>query len=127
MSVKMITAENAPEALGPYSHATIAGGFVYVSGQIPIDPKTGEMVEGIEAQTKQSLENCKSILKSCDAELSDVTKVAIFIKDMNQFSIINGIYGEYFSEHKPARGCIEVARLPKDSLIEIEMIAYIGK
>lgn len=127
MSLKMITAENAPKALGPYSHAVVAGGFAFVSGQIPIDPKTNTIVEGIEAQTRQSLENCVAILKSCGATVKDVVKAGIFISDMNNFGAINEVYGEYFSEHKPARACVEVARLPKDVMVEIEMIAYIGE
>lgn len=127
MSVKMINAENAPEALGPYSHATIAGGFVYVSGQIPINANTGLVDDSIEHQTKQSLENCITILTACGAQLEDVTRVGIFIQDMNQFSIINEIYGQYFKTHKPARACVEVSRLPKDVMIEIEMTAYIGE
>ena len=127
MSLKMITAENAPEALGPYSHAVVAGGFACVSGQIPIDPKTNTIVEGIEAQTRQSLENCVAILKSCGATVKDVVKAGIFISDMNNFGAINEVYGEYFNEHKPARACVEVARLPKDVMVEIEMIAYIGE
>lgn len=127
MSLKMITAENAPEALGPYSHAVVAGGFTFVSGQIPIDPKTNTIVEGIEAQTRQSLENCVAILKSCGATVKDVVKAGIFISDMNNFGAINEVYGEYFSEHKPARACVEVARLPKDVMVEIEMIAYVGE
>ena len=127
MSLKMITAENAPEALGPYSHAVVAGGFAFVSGQIPIDPKTNTIVEGIEAQTRQSLENCVAILKSCGATVKDVVKAGIFISDMNNFGAINEVYGEYFNEHKPARACVEVARLPKDVMVEIEMIAYSGK
>lgn len=127
MSLKMITAENAPEALGPYSHAVVAGSFAFVSGQIPIDPKTNTIVEGIEAQTRQSLENCVAILKSCGATVKDVVKAGIFISDMNNFGAINEVYGEYFNEHKPARACVEVARLPKDVMVEIEMIAYIGE
>lgn len=127
MSLKMITAENAPEALGPYSHAVVAGGFAFVSGQIPIDPKTNTIVEGIEAQTRQSLENCVAILKSCGATIKDVVKAGIFISDMNNFGAINEVYGEYFNEHKPARACVEVARLPKDVMVEIEMIAYVGE
>lgn len=127
MSLKMIIAENAPEALGPYSHAVVAGGFAFVSGQIPIDPKTNTIVEGIEAQTRQSLENCVAILKSCGATVKDVVKAGIFISDMNNFGAINEVYGEYFNEHKPARACVEVARLPKDVMVEIEMIAYIGE
>lgn len=127
MSLKMITAENAPEALGPYSHAVVAGDFAFISGQIPINPATNEIVSGIEAQTRQSLENCVNILKSCGATVKDVVKAGIFISDMDNFGAINKVYGEYFSDHKPARACVEVARLPKDVMVEIEMIAYIGK
>ena len=127
MSLKVITAKNAPKALGPYSHAILAGDFLFISGQIPINPSTDEIVEGVKEQTKQSLENCIAILSEANAKLSDVVKVSIFISDMNNFSNINEVYGEYFNKHKPARACIEVARLPKDVMVEIEMIAYLGE
>lgn len=124
MSIKTVNTKNAPEALGPYSHATMANGFIFISGQIPIDPKTSEIVSGIENQTEMALANCQAVLKECGASFNDVMKVSIFISDMNNFATINEIYSKYFSEHKPARACVEVARLPKDVMIEIEMTAF---
>lgn len=124
MSVKPIISKNAPAAIGPYSHATIAGGFIFVSGQLPINPLTNTVSDDIKEQTRQSLCNCINIISECGAAVEDVTKVSIYIKDMNQFTSINEVYSEYFSTHKPARVCVEVARLPKDVLVEIDMIAY---
>lgn len=124
MSVNQIISKNAPAAVGPYSHATIAGDFIFVSGQLPINPATNSIPDSVCDQTKQSMDNCLAVINDCGATAKDVTKVTIFIKDMNQFGKINEIYSEYFTDHKPARVCIEVARLPKDALVEIDMIAY---
>ena len=124
MSVNPIISQNAPAAIGPYSHATIAGGFIFVSGQLPINPLTNSIPNDIKEQTRQSLCNCMAIIKDCGGAIEDVTKSTIYIKDMNQFAAINEVYAEYFSTHKPARVCVEVARLPKDVLVEIDMIAY---
>lgn len=124
MSLKAIATEKAPAALGPYSQGIVAGNMIFVSGQLPIDPAVGKIAaESIEDMTKQSLENGKAILENAGASLNDVVKVTIFIKDMNDFAQINGVYAQYFSEHKPARSTVEVARLPLDARIEIEMIA----
>ncbi|GAA0181700.1 RidA family protein [Clostridium sediminicola] len=121
--VKMFNSENAPAAIGPYSHSVILGDVIYVSGQLPVNPKNGEVSQDVCEQAKQSLENCKTILENAGSSLNNVAKATIFIKNMNDFGEINEVYGEYFSEHKPARACVEVARLPKDVLVEIEMIA----
>lgn len=125
MSIKAINSSKAPAAIGPYSHSVLAGNLLFVSGQLPIDPANGEMPQDVQQQTKQSLENCKAILEEAGATLNDVVKATIFIKDMNQFGKINEVYAEYFDEHKPARACVEVARLPKDALVEIEMIVFV--
>lgn len=128
MSKKVISTDKAPRAIGPYSQAIESMGFLFISGQLPSNPDTGNIVaDDIETQTRQSLENIKSILSSVGATLSDVVKTTVFLKDMNQFSKMNGVYQQYFSSNAPARSCIEVSRLPKDALIEIEAIAVIGK
>ena len=124
MSVNPIISPNAPAAIGPYSHAAVAGGFIFVSGQLPINPSTNSISDDIKEQTRQSLSNCIKIINDCGAAIEDVTKATIYIKDMNQFAAINEVYAEFFSSHKPARVCVEVARLPKDVLVEIDMIAY---
>lgn len=124
MSKKMIFSDNAPAALGPYSHAVEANGMLFVSGQVPLVPKTGEVAKGgIKAQTKQSLDNVDAILKEAGYTKYDVVKATIFISDMNEFPIINEVYEAYFESHKPARATVEVARLPKDVGVEIEVIA----
>ncbi|MDU2064048.1 MAG: RidA family protein [Sporomusaceae bacterium] len=121
---KIISTDQAPAAIGPYSQAVKAGGMLYISGQIPVVPATGEVAEGgVEAQTKQSLENVMAILKSEGLTAADVVKTCVFIKDMNDFQKINGVYSQYFTEKAPARACVEVARLPKDVLVEVEAIA----
>ncbi|MGB3366689.1 MAG: RidA family protein [Acidaminobacteraceae bacterium] len=125
MSLKVLNTENAPAAVGPYSQGMQAGNFIYVSGQLPLDAATKEMVkDSIESATRKSLENCKAIVESAGATLNDVVKVEIFLKDMNEFAAMNGVYSEFFTDHKPARACVEVARLPLDAKIEIQMIAY---
>lgn len=122
--VKEIHTRSAPEAIGPYSQGIQAGDFVYVSGQIGIDPATGEVVEGIEAQTKQVMENLKSILKEADTNFSRVAKFTIFLKDMDNFSTVNDIYGSYLEKPYPARATVEVSRLPKDVLVEMDVVVY---
>jgi 2-iminobutanoate/2-iminopropanoate deaminase len=122
MLVKVETS-NAPQAIGPYVQAMEMGDLIFTSGQIPLTP-AGELVgEGIEEQTHQVLKNIQAVLLAAGSDLNHVIKTTLFIKDMNQFQIINRIYAEYFNEHKPARSCVEVARLPKDLLIEMEVIA----
>ncbi|BAA29948.1 137aa long hypothetical protein [Pyrococcus horikoshii OT3] len=122
---EVIFTENAPKPIGPYSQAIKAGNFLFIAGQIPIDPKTGEIVKGdIKDQTRQVLENIKAILEAAGYSLNDVIKVTVYLKDMNDFAKMNEVYAEYFGESKPARVAVEVSRLPKDVLIEIEAIAY---
>lgn len=124
MSKKIIFSDKAPAALGPYSHAVEANGMLFVSGQVPLVPETGEIAEGgIEGQTRQSLANVDAILKEAGYTKYDIVKATIFIKDMNDFPVINKVYEEYLEAHKPARATVEVARLPKDVGVEIEAIA----
>ena len=126
MKKEVLTTKKAPEAIGPYSQAIKAGNLLYTSGQIPIDPATGQIVQGgIEAQTKQVLENINAILVNAGSSFKNVIKTTFFVKDMNDFTTINNIYGQYFKDPYPARSLVEVARLPKDVLIEIEVIALI--
>ncbi|GAB1613775.1 reactive intermediate/imine deaminase [Mammaliicoccus lentus] len=123
--MKSINATNAPEALGPYCHAVVVDNLVFTSGQIPLNQK-GEIVsDDVKVQTEQVIENLKKVLEESGASLNNVVKSMIFIKDMNDFQDINSVYGQYFNEHLPARSCVEVARLPKDVKVEIEMIAKI--
>jgi len=121
---QVISTHKAPGAIGPYSQAIKGNGFVFVSGQLPVDPVSGQFAEGgIVAQTKQSLENVRAILAEAGCTLEDVVKTTVFIQDMNDFAVMNKMYAEYFTRDCPARACIEVARLPKDALVEIEVIA----
>ena len=120
---KIINTENAPAAIGPYSQAVEVNGVVYTSGQLGLDVATGDFPEGVEAQTEASIKNGEAILKSAGLSLSDVFKTLIFIKDMNDFGKVNGVYSQFFSSDFPARSCVEVARLPKDALVEIEFVA----
>jgi len=123
MQKEIISTPNAPAAIGPYSQGIKIGDMVFTSGQIPVNPVTGEIATEIKAATKQSLENVKAILEEAGTSLDKVVKVVVFIKDMNDFAKVNEVYGQYFTENTPARSCVEVARLPKDCLIEIEAIA----
>lgn len=123
--IKYISTNNAPQAIGPYSQAIEAKPFLFTSGQIPLNEK-GELVDGdIKLQTEQVFNNLIAILAERGLTLNDVVKVTVFLKDMNDFTQMNEVYATFFAEHKPARSTIEVARLPKDVLVEIEMIAYI--
>lgn len=122
--MEIVSTENAPKALGPYSQAVKAGGFVWCSGQIPIDPAVNAVTAvGIEAQTRQAIANLKHVLEKAGAGLDKVVKTTVFIKDMNDFAALNAVYAEMFGDAKPARSCVEVARLPKDVLVEIECVA----
>ena len=123
MNKQVIKTDNAPEAIGPYSQGIIVGDFVYTSGQIPINPKTGIMETDIKLATKQSMENIKANLEEVGTSLENVIKTTIFLKDLNDFNVVNEVYATYFNENNPARSCVEVARLPKDAVIEIEAIA----
>lgn len=123
---KIISTTKAPAAIGPYSQAVQAGNTIYVSGQIPFVPETMTLVsEDVKEQTKQALENVKAILEAAGSSLNDVVKASVFVKDINDFAAINEVYGTYFNENKPARALVEVARLPRDVKIEIEVIAVI--
>jgi 2-iminobutanoate/2-iminopropanoate deaminase len=123
---EIISAPKAPAAIGPYSQAVVLGKMVYTSGTIPLVPDTMQIVEGdVQQQTRQVLENLKAVLEAAGSSLDKVVKTTVFIKDMNEFPKINEIYAEYFSSKQPARSTVEVARLPKDVLVEIEAIAYI--
>ena len=126
MAYEVIHSDNAPAAIGPYSQAIKAGNLLFVSGQVPFVPATGEIVEGdVKAQTAQSLKNLQAILKEAGADFSNVVKTTVFIKDMNEFAQVNEVYAEYFGDNKPARACVEVARLPRDVKVEIELIAVL--
>ena len=120
---QIISTEKAPAAIGPYAQGVAAGKLIITSGQLPLDPATGAFPEGIKEQTRQSLTNVKAILEEGGADMKDVIKTTVFIKDMNDFGTINGIYSKYFEKDCPARSCVEVARLPKDVLMEMEAIA----
>jgi len=122
-----VSTSGAPKALGPYSQAIKVGGFVFCSGQIPIDPATNTIeATTIEDQTRQSITNLKNVLEAAGSSLAKVVKTTVFIKDMNDFAALNGVYAEMFGDTKPARSCVEVARLPKDVKVEIECIAELG-
>ena len=122
---KMISTQNAPAAIGPYTQAVLAGGILYISGQIPINPKTGKMAKGIAAETHQVMENLKAILEEAQMTFSNVVKTSIFIKNMDDFGIVNEIYASYFQDGiYPARETIQVAALPKNANIEISMTAH---
>jgi 2-iminobutanoate/2-iminopropanoate deaminase len=119
-----ITTTEAPAAIGPYSQAVKAGNLLFLSGQIPLDPKTGNLVEGgIEAQTRQVFANIGAILKAAGASFDNVVSASVFLADMNQFGKVNEIYATYFSSPAPARATVQVARLPKDCLVEIQVVA----
>ena len=122
--MEIIATDKAPAALGPYSQAIRANGMIYCSGQIPINPATGAIeAKTIEEQTTQSITNLKNVLEKAGSSLAKVVKTTVFIKDMNDFAALNKVYAELFGDTKPARSCVEVARLPKDVLVEIECIA----
>lgn len=126
MNKQIIHTEKAPAAIGPYSQGIKAGNLLFISGQVPFNPETMEIVEGgVEAQTARVLENLKAILAEAGASFENVVKTTVFIKDMNEFGAINEIYANYFGENKPARACVEVARLPRDVRVEIEAIAVV--
>lgn len=123
MDRKIISTDKAPAAIGPYSQAVEVNGLIYTSGMIPVIPETGEIVEGIENQARQALTNVKSLLEAAGSGMDKVIKTTVFIKDMNDFARVNEVYAGFFKGNYPARSCVEVARLPKDVLIEMEAIA----
>ena len=121
-----INSNNAPEAIGPYSQAIRKGNIVFLSGQIPLDPNTMKLVEGIEAQTKQVFENLSEVIKAADASFDDVVKLNIYLTDLSHFALVNEIMKKYFSEPFPARAAIGVASLPKESLVEADGFLVLG-
>lgn len=127
MPKQPIKTPRAPAAIGPYSQAVAAGGFIFVSGQIPLDPTSDEVVEGdVAHQTDRVMRNIRAILDDSGATMGDVVKTTIFLADMNDFAVVNEVYGRYFDAEPPARATIQIARLPKDVLVEIEAIAFVG-
>ncbi len=120
---KVISTDKAPSAIGPYSQAIEINGMVYTSGVIPVNPATGEIPEGVEAQANQAFQNLCNLVEASGSKVENIVKTTVFIKEMNDFGKINEIYKNYFKEPFPARSCVEVARLPKDVLIEIEAVA----
>ena len=125
---EIIRTESAPAAIGPYSQAVRAGGFVFASGQIPLDPATGTMVAGgITEQTEQVMRNLSAVLEAAGTGLDRVVKTTVFLADMNDFAAMNEVYGRYFKENPPARATVQAARLPRDARVEIEVVALAGK
>jgi 2-iminobutanoate/2-iminopropanoate deaminase len=122
--MKIISTPNAPAAIGPYSQAVVSNGFAFLSGQIPLDPATGQLIAGdIAAQTERVLENLKAVLESCGASLAKVVKTTVYLKDMGEFARMNEVYARYFPKDPPARATVEAARLPRDVRVEIDCIA----
>jgi 2-iminobutanoate/2-iminopropanoate deaminase len=122
---QVISTDKAPGAVGPYSQAISTGTMVFVSGQLPMDPATGQIVEGIEQQTKMSLTNVKAILEAAGSSLDKVVKATVFITNMDDFPAVNKVYAEFFTKLPPARACVEVSKLPRGANVEIEAIALI--
>lgn len=123
MNKQTVNTQNAPAAIGPYSQAVKAGNLVFTSGQLPLNPQSGELVSDIEGATKQSLDNIKAILESVGSSMDKIVKTVVFLKDMNDFVAMNAVYATYFPSNPPARSAVQVARLPKDAVVEIEAIA----
>ncbi len=126
MKTKYVETSAAPQAIGPYSQAVVAGGMVYCSGQIPFDPRTMEQVEGgVEEQTDQVLKNLAAVLEAAGSSLAQVVKTTVFLKDMDDFAAMNGVYAQHFGDHRPARAAVQAARLPRDVHVEIECVAQL--
>ena len=126
MNKKIIKTGNAPEPIGPYNQAVLANGFLFVSGQIPINPDTGELITGdVKTEAELVMQNIKGILDKAGLDFSSVVKASIFLKNMDDFPVVNEVYGAYFDEAAPARECVEVARLPKNVNVEISVIAVL--
>jgi 2-iminobutanoate/2-iminopropanoate deaminase len=125
---RIVKTEEAPGAIGPYSQAIVTGGFVYASGQIPIDPATGQFVEGgVREQTAQVLRNLSKVLEAAGSSLARVVKTTVFLADMNDFAAMNETYAEFFSQEPPARSTVQAARLPRDARVEIDVVALAGE
>lgn len=127
MSKIVIDTKNAPGAIGPYSQGMIVGNLVYTSGQLPIDMATGELVQDVKLATKASLDNVKAILEEAGTSMNKIFKTTVFVKDLNDFNAVNEVYATYFKSNPPARSCVQVAKLPKDAVVEIEAIAVLEK
>ena len=127
MSKIVIDTKNAPGAIGPYSQGMIVGNLVYTSGQLPIDMATGELVEDVKLATKASLDNVKAILEEAGTSMDKIFKTTVFVKDLNDFNAVNEVYATYIKSNPPARSCVQVAKLPKDAVVEIEAIAVLEK
>jgi 2-iminobutanoate/2-iminopropanoate deaminase len=126
MQQKVISTENAPKAIGPYEQAIVVGEFVYASGQIPLDPQTGNLVEGgIAVQTRRVMENLKAVLQAAGSSLDRVVKATVFLKNIGDFTAMNEVYGEYLGHAKPTRSTVAVADLPRGALVEIDLIALV--
>ena len=123
MANNVINTSKAPAAVGPYVQAILSGNLLFTSGQLGLIPETGALPEGVEAQARQSLANLQAILDEAGFTKADVVKTTVFLKDMNDFAAVNAIYADFFGDSRPARSCVEVARLPKDGLVEIECVA----
>ena len=124
--MKYISTPSAPAAIGPYSQAVLAGGFLYCSGQLPVNPKTGEIVPGIKEGTEQVIKNLEAVLSAEGLNLSNIIKTTVYLTDMKNFLAMNEVYGKLFGDTKPARACVEVAALPKGVEVEIEAVAFKG-
>ena len=123
---KVVSTSNAPAAIGPYSQAIISNGFAFVSGQIPLDPESGQIIAGgIEEQTTRVIENLAAVLDAAGSSLSDVVKTTVYLKDMSEFAAMNNVYAQYFTKNAPARATVEAARLPRDVRVEIDCIAAV--
>ncbi len=124
---KVISTEHAPKAIGPYSQAIVSNGFAFLSGQIPLDPASGRLIDGdVAAQTERVLENLQAVLAACGSSLERVVKTTVYLKDMGEFARMNEVYAKYFPLHPPARATVEAARLPRDVRVEIDCIATVG-
>lgn len=123
---QIITSQKAPKVVGPYSHAIKAGGFVYCSGQIGLDPVTSQLVSGgIEEQTRQAMDNLEEVLKTSGSSFENAVKATVYLQNMDDFAVFNEVYGSYFGENSPARETVQVAKLPKNALVEISLIALV--
>jgi len=124
--IQTVHTDDAPAAIGPYSQAVVHAGVVYTAGQIPLDPRTGEMVGGdVQAQTRRVFDNLRAVLEAAGASLGSVLKTTVFLRDMNDFAAMNEVYAEAFGEHRPARSAVQAARLPRDASVEIEAVAVV--
>jgi 2-iminobutanoate/2-iminopropanoate deaminase len=128
MTRQIIESKDAPAPIGPYSQAVRAGDFLFVSGQIPLDPASGQLVAGgIAAATERAVRNLEAVMGAGGATLDQVVKVTVYLKDLNDFAAVNEVYGRFFGGSKPARACVECSRLPRDVPVEIDAVAYLGK